>query len=99
MTSEVLRIEVLGPIRVVDAHGRDLTPTGSLQRRLLALLVLRRGQVVTPDSAIDALWPTALPEDPLGLTVRLLAFALVITAAALTPPPAPRGPEPAAGWS
>jgi hypothetical protein len=28
-----------------------------------------------------------LPGDPLGLTVRLLAFALVITAAALTPPP------------
>jgi len=31
-----------------------------------------------------------MPDDPLGLTVRLLAFALVITAAALTPPPEPR---------
>jgi hypothetical protein len=29
-----------------------------------------------------------LPEDPAGLTLRLLAFALVICAAALTPPPA-----------
>ena len=28
-----------------------------------------------------------LPDDPLGLTLRLLAFALVIVAAALTPPP------------
>jgi multidrug transporter EmrE-like cation transporter len=28
-----------------------------------------------------------LPDDPLGLTVRLLAFALVIAASALTPPP------------
>jgi multidrug transporter EmrE-like cation transporter len=28
-----------------------------------------------------------VPEDPLGLTVRLLAFVLVIGAAALTPPP------------
>jgi drug/metabolite transporter (DMT)-like permease len=28
-----------------------------------------------------------LPDDPLGLVVRMLAFVLVITAAALTPPP------------
>ena len=28
-----------------------------------------------------------LPDDPLGLTLRLLAFALVIAASALTPPP------------
>jgi hypothetical protein len=28
-----------------------------------------------------------LPDDALGLTVRMLAFALVICAAALTPPP------------
>ncbi|MDW5595486.1 hypothetical protein VSS74_14140 [Conexibacter stalactiti] len=30
-----------------------------------------------------------MPGDPLGVAVRLLAFALVIVAAALTPPPAP----------
>jgi hypothetical protein len=36
------RIEVLGPIRVFDTSGQDLTPEGVLQRRLLALLVLRR---------------------------------------------------------
>ena len=45
-----------------------------------------------------------LPDDPLGLAVRLLAFALVIVAAALTPPPiraaavatdAPPEPQPA----
>ncbi len=28
-----------------------------------------------------------LPDDPLALTLRILAFVLVITAAALTPPP------------
>ncbi len=38
-----------------------------------------------------------LPDDSLGLAVRLLAFALVVVAAALTPPPiAPASPEPAA---
>lgn len=48
-----------------------------------------------------------LPDDPLGLALRIAAFALVITAAALTPPPgsaaveaaepepAPPVPEPA----
>ena len=58
MTSKLLRIDVLGPLRVVDEDGRDLTPTGSLQRRLLALLVLWRGRVVAADAAIDALWPS-----------------------------------------
>jgi hypothetical protein len=37
-----------------------------------------------------------LPEDPLGLTVRLLAFALVIAASALTPPPLGAVEEPRA---
>ena len=39
-----------------------------------------------------------MPDDPLGVVVRLCAFALVITAAALTPParpPAVAAPEPA----
>ena len=31
-----------------------------------------------------------MPDDPLGLGIRLLAFVLVIAAAALTPPPEPR---------
>lgn len=57
----LLRIEVLGPMRViaVDPEGlrTDMTPVGELQRRLLALLVLHRGDVVSTDAAIDALWP------------------------------------------
>jgi predicted ATPase/DNA-binding SARP family transcriptional activator len=59
-----LRVDVLGALRVRDAEGRDLTPTGILQRRLLALLVLRRGRVVSTDAAIAALWPDELPHDP-----------------------------------
>ena len=35
-----------------------------------------------------------LPEEPLALAVRIAAFALVIGAAALTPPPL-RAPAPA----
>jgi len=55
---------VLGPLRVRDAAGRDVTPDGPLQRRLLALLVLRRGRVVSADAAVDALWPRQPPRDP-----------------------------------
>jgi len=61
---ERVRVEVLGPIRVVDGAGADVTPEGALQRRLLALLVLRRGHVVTADAAVDALWPARPPRDP-----------------------------------
>ncbi|WP_253261062.1 AfsR/SARP family transcriptional regulator [Rhodococcus ruber] len=59
-----VRVEVLGPIRVLDGDRRDITPDGLLQRRLLALLVLRRGRVVPAHSAVDALWPSRLPADP-----------------------------------
>src|SRR5687767_3288180 len=61
-----LRVDVLGPLRVLDMAGSDLTPDGVLQRRLLALLVLRRGHVVLVDSAIDALWPADPPRDPVA---------------------------------
>jgi DNA-binding SARP family transcriptional activator len=61
-----LRVDVLGPIRAFDPEGRDVTPDGVLQRRLLALLVLRRGHVVTVDAAVDALWPVAPPRDPVA---------------------------------
>ncbi|MDO9174413.1 MAG: BTAD domain-containing putative transcriptional regulator, partial [Actinomycetota bacterium] len=57
-------IDVLGPLRVRDEAGRDLTPSGQLQRRLLAVLVLRRGRVVSVDAAVEALWPATLPDDP-----------------------------------
>ena len=56
-------VEVLGPLRVRDEAGGDVSPSGILQRRLMALFVLRRGQVVSADAAIDALWPATAPRD------------------------------------
>ena len=44
---------------------------------------------VTTIAAGPIVFGDPLPEDTVGLTVRLLAFALVIAAAALTPGPAP----------
>lgn len=61
-----VRVDVLGPLRVRARDGREATPSGALQRRLLALLVLRRGRVVSADAAIDVLWPDDLPRDPSG---------------------------------
>jgi hypothetical protein len=45
---------------------------------------------ITTIAAGPVVFGEPLPDDPLGLAVRLLAFALVIAAAALTPPPEPR---------
>lgn len=60
------RVDVLGPLRAQGPAGEDLTPAGPLQRRLLALLVLRRGLVVSSGTAVEALWPGDLPRDPAG---------------------------------
>ncbi|MDY7103657.1 MAG: BTAD domain-containing putative transcriptional regulator [Actinomycetota bacterium] len=56
----MITVEVLGPLRVVDATGGDVTPRGALQCRLLAALVLRRGRVVTADQLVDDLWPDGI---------------------------------------
>lgn len=61
-----VRVEVLGPLRVVGPDGRDLTPAGGLQCRLLCLLILCRGRTVSVDHACDVLWPSGLPADPAG---------------------------------
>jgi predicted ATPase/DNA-binding SARP family transcriptional activator len=57
---------ILGPVRVVDGAGVDVTPPGPLQRRLLAMLLLHRGRPVHADLLADALWPDQLPRDHLA---------------------------------
>jgi predicted ATPase/DNA-binding SARP family transcriptional activator len=51
---------ILGPLEVLDA-GRDVTPSRPKQRALLALLLLRAGDLVTVDEAVDALWGALAP--------------------------------------
>lgn len=59
--------------------------------------------VIAVTSAVANVWTIAagpvvfaepLPEDPLALGLRILAFALVVAAAALTPPPVRAAPSP-----
>jgi YVTN family beta-propeller protein len=56
----VLAFRVLGPLEVVD-QGRPVSLGGPKQRALLAILLLRRGEVVSSDRLIDQLWDERPP--------------------------------------
>ena len=55
-----VEFRVLGRLEVEDG-GRDTAPRRRKQRALLALLLLRAGEVVTVDEAVDALWGARPP--------------------------------------
>jgi DNA-binding SARP family transcriptional activator/tetratricopeptide (TPR) repeat protein len=63
-----IKIRLLGRF-AVDRDGQEIAPRefgGSLARRLLRLLALRRGTLVPKDLMADALWPGDPPADPPG---------------------------------
>src|ERR1700677_2707347 len=51
----MLAFRILGPLEVVDQE-RSVALGGSKQRALLAILLLRRGEVISSDRLIDQLW-------------------------------------------
>jgi predicted ATPase/DNA-binding SARP family transcriptional activator len=55
-----VEFRLLGRLTVVD-DGRDLTPRRHKRRALLALLLLRAGELVSADEAVDALWGELAP--------------------------------------
>jgi DNA-binding SARP family transcriptional activator len=55
-----VEFRLLGRLEVVDG-GRDAAPRRRKQRALLALLLLRAGEMVTVDEAVDALWSARPP--------------------------------------
>ena len=55
-----MEIRILGPLEVRDAEG-PVRLGGPQQRALLALLVIRRGEVVSTDRLVDELWPEQQP--------------------------------------
>jgi predicted ATPase/DNA-binding SARP family transcriptional activator len=57
----VLSFHVLGPLRVMDDRGGDVTPPGELQRRLLEALLLPPDAVVPADRLAELLWAGAPP--------------------------------------
>jgi DNA-binding SARP family transcriptional activator len=58
-----VKFELLGPLRVVEG-GCDVTPARPKQRALLAMLLLRRGEVVPGAQLIEALWGRSRREPP-----------------------------------
>ena len=55
-----MEVRVLGPLEVVT-RGRTLDIRGRRQRSLLAILIARANDVVSPDTLIDELWPDEPP--------------------------------------
>jgi predicted ATPase/DNA-binding SARP family transcriptional activator len=61
-----MRVELLGPLRVLDDSGAEVAVPAGRQRALLARLALEPGRVVAADALVDALWPDAPPANAAG---------------------------------
>ena len=57
---EVVNFSLLGPFRML-ADGRDLAPTAPKLRQMLAVLLLRAGEVTPNESIEEELWPGGPP--------------------------------------
>jgi DNA-binding SARP family transcriptional activator len=79
MRVRIVEIGMLGAIEARDGDGTRLMIPGGRPLTLLALLLTRRGMVVSPEFAAAALWPDRPPRDPanaLQLAVSRLRKAL-----------------------
>jgi YVTN family beta-propeller protein len=52
---------ILGPFEVRDSEGTAIQLPGGRERSLLALLLIHRGEVVSGDRIVDALWGARAP--------------------------------------
>lgn len=74
----MLEFRILGPLEAIDGD-RALTPSGAIQRALLAILLLNANRVVSSDQLIDLLWgeqPPASGATALQVRVSQLRKAL-----------------------
>ena len=51
-----MEFKILGPFEVCSDSGGEVRLPGGRERTLLAVMVLRRGEVVSVDALVDALW-------------------------------------------
>src|SRR3954453_7431102 len=54
-------VNVLGPLEIRGRGGREIKLPSGRERSLLALLLIHRGEVVSTDRIIDALWGARPP--------------------------------------
>ena len=64
-----MEIQVLGPVEVRD-DGAEVALGGPRQRRLLAVLVVNAGKVVSVERLIDVVWAGEEPPDGAAKTMR-----------------------------
>jgi predicted ATPase/DNA-binding SARP family transcriptional activator len=69
-----MRLEVLGPLRLLMGEA-DRTPGSTTQRRLLAALAVRHGRVVSTDRLCADLWGDELPPSALA-SLRTYVYRL-----------------------
>jgi DNA-binding SARP family transcriptional activator len=62
---DTMEFRILGPFEVSE-HGQPLEVGAGKQRALLAVLLLRAGEVVSTDHLIDALWDERPPASALN---------------------------------
>jgi DNA-binding SARP family transcriptional activator len=76
-----MQFDVLGPLRVVGAHGTQVAMSSVAQRRLMSILVSRAGTVVSADSLAEhlELSPGALRTSVSRLR-RVVGFDVLVTA-------------------
>lgn len=56
-----MHCEILGPLRVIDADGNDVTPRSAQQRQVLTLLAAHEAEPVPIDALEDLVWPDGAP--------------------------------------
>jgi DNA-binding SARP family transcriptional activator len=56
-----VNFNILGPFEVRDREGREVRLPAGRERSLLALLLIHRGEVVSTDRIVDALWGETPP--------------------------------------
>ena len=70
-----MRLRILGPFEACDDSGQPVRIPAGRERMLLAVLVLRRGEVVSTDALVETLWgddpPSTAPKAVQGYVSHL----------------------------
>lgn len=69
-----MHFSVLGPLEVAEG-GRSIAPTASKPRQVLALLLFRRGTLITPGELMEELWGEHPPKSALT-TIQTYIYQL-----------------------
>ena len=70
-----VRVGLLGPLRVIDDGGAELSLRGTKQRALIGILALHRGAPVAADQLIELVWGDDLPVNPQNALQAQIATA------------------------